>query len=140
MIAGYIIRKAVKDGFEATNQHDLPKVVSAYHDDATLIMPGEIPLSGTFKGKAAIEGWYRKWFDQFPSIHFDIKDIFVKSIFGLRTNTVVVHYDYQETTRDGRVGKNSGVTVIEIKEGKVFLYKDFIFDQGENFKLMWGAV
>jgi ketosteroid isomerase-like protein len=141
MIAGLIIRNAVKDGFEALNQHNLPKVMSAYGDDATLIFPGEVSGSGTFKGKAAIEGWLKTWFDQFPSIHFDIHDVFVKSIFGFRTNVVVAHWDIQETNRDGRVGKNSGVTVLNIKGAKIFREQHFIFDQGaDNFKSLWEAV
>ena len=142
MIAGLIIKRKVKESYaEALSQHDLPKVMSSYHDDATLIYPGEVPASGTFKGKAAIEGWLRQYFDQFPGIHIDIKDVYVKSIFGLRTNTVVIHWDMQLTNRDGLTGKNSGVSVVEIKEGKLFCSKDFPFDQGEdNFKRLWGAV
>jgi len=137
MIAGLIHKRAAKDGFEAINQHDFPKAISPFHDDATLIFPGEIPISGTFKGKAAIEGFFRTWFDQFPSIHFDIKDIYVKSIFGLRNNTVAVRWDVQETTRDGRVGKNSGVTVIDVKGAKIIRLQDFVFDLGENMKRLW---
>jgi ketosteroid isomerase-like protein len=141
MIAGLIIKKKIKEGFEALNQHDLPKAISSWRDDGTLIYPGEVPGNGTFKGKAAIEGWLRQYFDQFPSIHIDIKDIYVKSIFGLRTNTAVIHWDVQFTNRDGRAGKNSGVSVFEIKGGKLFCSKDFPFDQGEdNFKRLWGAV
>ncbi len=121
------------------NQHNLPKVMSSYRDDATVIYPGEVPGSGTFKGKAAIEGWLRQWFDQFQSIHFDIKDIYVKSIFGLRTNTAAIHWDVQLTNRDGRAGKNSGVTVIDIKGGKAFRLTDFIFDPGEENRL-WETV
>jgi ketosteroid isomerase-like protein len=134
MIAELIIKKAAKDGFEAINQHDLPKVMSSYQDDATLIYPGEVPGSGTFKGKAAIEGWWRQWFDQFPSTHFDIKDIYVKSI-----NAAVIHFDAQVTNRDGRAGKNSGVGVYEIKGSKIFREQLFIFDQGED-KRMWETV
>ena len=134
MIAGLIIKKAVKDGFEAINQHDLPKVMSSYRDDATLIYPGEAPGSGTFKGKAAIEGWWRQWFDQFPRTHFDIKDIYVKSI-----NAAVIRWDAQVINRDGRAGKNSGVGVYEIKGSKIFREQLFIFDQGED-KRMWETV
>jgi ketosteroid isomerase-like protein len=134
MIAERIIKKAVKDGFEAINQHDLPNVMSSYRDDATLIYPGEVPGSGTFKGKAAIEGWWRQWFDQFPSTHFDIKDVYVKSI-----NAAVIHWDGQVTNRDGRVGKNSAVGVYEIKGSKIFREQIFIFDQGED-KRMWETV
>jgi hypothetical protein len=34
----------------------------------------------------------------------------------------------------------SGVTVVHLKGGKVFLVKDYIFDLGENFKRSWSAL
>jgi hypothetical protein len=139
MIAGLLAKKGARDSFEAVSQHNVPKVLSSWRDDGTLIFPGEIPLSGTFKGKAAIEGFFKMWFDHFPSIHFDIKDIYVKSIFGFRTNTIVVHWDVEETNRYGRVGKNSGVSVINTKGRKVIRLQDFIFDQSENWKRLWEA-
>lgn len=112
----------------------------ALRDDGVFIYPGEIYASGTFKGKGAVEGWFRNFFDQFPKIQFDVQDICVRDIFALTgTNVVAVHWNIHLTNRDGRVGENSGVTVITIKGGKVFLVKDFIFDLGENFKLNWSA-
>jgi hypothetical protein len=43
----------------------------------------------------------------------------------------------QLTNRDGRAGENSGVTIIVVKGGKVVRVTDFIFDQGEAFRLNW---
>ena len=142
MIGVFIAKKTIANSFEAINQHNLSKFMSAWRDDGVYIYPGEIPESGTFKGRDAVEGWFRNYFDQFPTIQFDIQNICVRNIFDLTgTNVVAVHWDLQFINRDGRVGKNSGVTEINAKRGKVFLVKDFIFDQGEkNFKLMWGAV
>jgi len=140
MIGALVARKAIANAFEALNRHDLTKFMSAWRDDGAFIYPGEIPASGTFRGKSAVEGWFRNFFDQFPRIQFDVQDICVRNISALTgTNVVAVHWNIQLTNRDGRVGQNSGVTVISIKGGKVFLVKDFIFDLGENFKLNWGA-
>jgi len=114
--------------------------MSAWQDDGVFIYPGEITASGTFQGKSAVESWFRNFFDQFPKIQFDIQDICVRNICAFTGNNVVaVHWNIQLTNRDGREGQNSGVTVISIKGGKVFLVKDFIFDLGENFKLNWSA-
>ena len=140
MIGAVVAKRAIADAFEAMNRHDLSRFMSAWRDDGVFIYPGEIPASGTFEGKSAVEGWFRNFFDQFPKIQFDIQDICVRNIFALTgTNVVAVHWNIQLTNRDGRVGQNSGVTVISIKGGKVFLVKDFIFDLGENFKLNWGS-
>ena len=141
MIGALVARKAIAGAFEAMNRHDLPKFMSAWRDDGVFIYPGEIPASGTFRGKSAVESWFRNFFEQFPRIQFDVQDICVRKIFALTgTNVVAVHWNIHLTNRDGRVGENSGVTVISIKGGKVSLVKDFIFDLGENFRLNWSAV
>jgi len=138
MIGAIIARKAIKDAFEALDRHDLSKFMSAWRDDGVFIYPGDIPESGSFKGKSAVESWFRNFLDQFPKIHFDIQDICIKNIFALSgTNVLSVHWNIQLTNRNGREGQNSGVTVIDIVGGKVSRVKDFIFDLGENFRLNW---
>ena len=140
MIGALVARKALAGAFDALNRHDLPKFMSAWRDDGVFVYRGEIPESGTFKGRNAVEGWFRDFFEQFPGIRFDIQDLCVRNIFDLSgTNVVAVHWDVQLTNRDGRVGRNSGVTVVNIKRGKVFLVKDFIFDLGDNFRRNWSA-
>jgi ketosteroid isomerase-like protein len=122
------------------DKHDLAQFMSAWRDDGVFIYPGEIHASGTFRGKSAVEGWFRNFFDQFPKIHFDIRDICVRNIFALGgSNVVAVHWNIQLTNREGRVGQNSGVTVVTIKSGKVVQVQDFISDLGSNFKLNWSA-
>lgn len=140
MIGAIIARKAIAGAFEALNNHDLEKFMSAWSDDATFVYPGEIPQSGTFKGRNAVEGWFKGFFEQFPKIRFDVKDICIKNIFAMSgTNVVIAHWDIYLTNRAGREGQNAGVTAITIKGGKVVHVKDFIFDLGDNFKLNWGA-
>lgn len=140
MIGALVARKAIAGSFKALNRHDLTNFISAWRDDGVFIYPGEISASGTFRGKSAVEGWFRNFFDQFPKIQFDIQDICVRNIFALSGNNVVaVHWNILLTNREGRVGQNSGVTVITVKGGKVAQVKDFIFDLGNNFKLNWSA-
>src|SRR5512141_1725054 len=140
MIGALIARKSVAGAFDALNRHDLAKFMSAWRDDGVFVYPGEIPESGTFRGKSAVEGWFRHFFEQFPEIGFDVHDLCVRNIFDVAgTNVVAVRWDIRLTNREGRVGQNSGVTVVSIKRGKVFLVKDFIFDLGENFRRNWSA-
>jgi ketosteroid isomerase-like protein len=141
MIGAIIARRAIAGAFEALNRHDLTKFMSAWRDDGVFIYPGDIPESGTFSGRTAVEGWFRRFLEQFPEIRFEIQDICVKNIFALGgTNVVSVHWNIYLLNRTGRRGQNSGVTVISIEGGKVVHVKDFIFDLGENFKLNWGAI
>ncbi len=140
MIGTLVAKKALAKAFDALNRHDLPTFMSAWRDDGVFVYPGEIPESGVFQGKNAVETWFRHFFEQFPAIEFNVHDICVRNIFDLAgTNVVAVHWDILLTNRDGRDGKNSGVTVVSIKRGKVFLVKDFIFDLGDNFRRNWSA-
>ena len=140
MIGALVARKALAGAFDALNRHDLPKFMSAWRDDGVFVYPGEIPESGTFQGKNAVEGWFRHFFEQFPGIRFDIRDLCVRNIFDLSgTNVIAVHWDLQLTNREGLAGQNSGVTVVNIRRGKVFFVKDFIFDLGDNFRRNWSA-
>ena len=140
MIGALVARKAIAGSFETLNRHDLTKFMSAWRDDGVFVYPGEIPASGTYSGKNAVEGWFRNFFEQFPKITFEVQDICVRNIFAIGGNNVVaVHWNIQLTNRNGRVGQNSGVTVISITGGKVVMAKDYIFDLGEHFKRNWGA-
>ena len=140
MIGTLIARKSIAASFEAMNQQDLDKFMSAWRDDGVFIYPGEISESGTFEGKDAVRNWFQNFFNKHQKIQFDVYDICVKNIFDLTgTNVAAVHWDMNLINLDGREGQNSGVTVIHIKGGKVFLVKDYFFDLGENFKLNWGA-
>jgi ketosteroid isomerase-like protein len=141
MIGAIMAQKALAKAFDALNRHDLAKFMAAWRDDGVFVYPGDIPESGTFQGREAVEGWFRRFFEQFPEIGFDVHDICVRNIFDLRgTNVVPVHWDLKLTNRAGRVGTNSGVTVVTVERGKVVHVKDFIFDLGDNFRHNWGAL
>jgi len=140
MIGTLVARKAIAKAFRALDDHDLSGFMSAWREDGTFIYPGEIPESGTFQGKNAVEGWFRRFLEQFPQIHFNITDLCVRNLFDLLgTNVIAVHWKIQLTNREGKVGENYGVTVITIEHGKVVQAKDYIFDLGLNFKLNWSA-
>jgi len=140
MIGAIIAKKETAKAFEAMNNHDLPRMMSFFRDDAVFIYPGEIWASGANTGKASIEEWFRKFFDQYPKIQFDIQQICVKNIFAMGgTNVVTVHWNLSLTNRSGRVGENSGVNVITLRAGKIIHDKTFVFDMGQNYKLNWGA-
>lgn len=140
MIGALVARRSLAKAFDALNHHDLPKFMSAWRDDGTFIYPGDIPESGAFKGKNAVEGWFRHFFEQFPKIQFNIQDVCVRNLCDVSgTNVVAVHWDIHLTNREGREGQNSGVTVVRIEHGQAYLVKDYIFDLGENFRRIWSA-
>lgn len=140
MIGALLAKKALASAYEAMNRHDLTAFMSGWHDDAVFIYPGDIPESGTFQGTTEVESWFRRFFEQYPTINFQIHSICVANTFDfLGNNRAAVHWDIQVTNREGRHGQNSGVTVLEIRGGKVVMAKDFIFDLGDNFRRNWSA-
>ena len=140
MIGTIVAKKNLVRSFQAMNNHDIDEFMSGWRDDGVFIYPGEIPVSGTFEGRDAVEKWFQNFFDHYTKIKFDVQDICLKNIFDLTGNNVAaVHWNIELTNRDGREGQNSGVTVITIEGGKVVRVKDFMFDLGQNFKLNWGA-
>jgi uncharacterized protein (TIGR02246 family) len=140
MIGALVARKALAGAFDALNRHDLQKFMAAWRDDGVFVYPGNIPESGIFEGRKAVEGWFRRFFEQFPTIQFDVRDICVRNLSDLvGTNVVAVHWNIRIVNRERREGQNSGVTVVSIERGKVVLAKDFIFDLGDNFRRNWSA-
>ncbi len=140
MIGALIAKRSILGGFEAMNRHDLSRFLAAWRDDASFIYPGDVPASGTFAGKAAVESWFRRFFDQFPHIRFDVRDVCVRNVFdAIGTNVVAARWDLELTNRAGRTGRNNGVTVIELHRGHVCRVQDYIFDLGESFRLNWGV-
>jgi ketosteroid isomerase-like protein len=140
MIGAIIAKMKTRSAFEALNQRDFPKFSAAWRDDCVFIYPGDVKMSGKHEGKAAIEKWFKKFLEQFPQIHFSLKNVCVDNILDfVGTNTVAVHWDLKMTNRDGAKIKNSGVTVITIKFGKALYVKDFFFDSNETVKNAWGV-
>lgn len=108
MIGVFLAKKTIADGYEAMNQRNLSKLMSAFSDDVTFIYPGEVPQSGTFTGKGAIEDWWRNFWEIFPRAQFDIQNICFQNIFDFTgTNVAAVHWNLELTNRDGRIKKNS---------------------------------
>jgi ketosteroid isomerase-like protein len=139
MIGAILARKAVADAFGALGRHDLPTFMNAWRDDGVFIYPGAIAASGTFKGKPAVESWFRGFMEQFPTIDFQLRGVCLASSLDLvGNNRAAVEWHVELVNREGRKGRNDGVTVIDIHRGRVLRARDYIFDLGEEFRRNWG--
>ena len=138
MIGTLLAKWKIASAFKALNQHDLAKFMSGWRDDGVFIYPGDIPESGTFEGKAAVEAWFRRFLDQYPVLDFQVQAVCVRNIFDLVGNNVIAAYwTRRMTNREGREARDSGVSVITARFGKVVKVQDFFFDLGENFRRNW---
>jgi ketosteroid isomerase-like protein len=140
MIGALLAKRALNRAFAALNRRDLAAFMAAWREDGVFVYPGDLPASGTFEGRDEVEGWFRRFLDQFPRIRFDIRGVCIANVLDLvGTNHAAVHWEVELTNREGREGRNSGVTVIDIRSGKAVRAQDFIFDLGEEFRRNWSA-
>jgi ketosteroid isomerase-like protein len=140
MIGAILAKRGIAKGYDAMNRRDLPAMMADWHDDAVFVYPGDVPASGTFEGKSVIEAWFRRYFEQFPAVRFEVLDICVRDIFDMVGNNVIIgHWNVQVTSREGQAGSWSGVSIFTLQRGKVVALKDIIFDVGGEFRRSWGA-
>jgi ketosteroid isomerase-like protein len=140
MIGAILAKRGVAGGYDAMNRRDLPLMMADWHENAVFTYPGDVPASGTYEGRSAIEAWFRRYFEQFPEVRFEVHDICVRDIFDIVGNNVIIgHWTVQVKNREGRTGTWSGVSVFTLRRGKVVALKDIIFDVGDGFRRVWGA-
>lgn len=137
MIGAVIAKKMARSGFDTLNRHDLAEAMRGWAEDATWTFPGNIPISGEAKGKKEVEAAFSKWMERFPQINFTIKEVFVSNIFALgATNNIAVEWDLVEVDHEGKEFRNSGVTIIKVKGGKVVAIREYIFDN-DSLEAAW---
>ena len=88
-IGTILAKRAIGGTFDASNRHDLPKFMSSWRDDGSIVYPGNIPPSGTFRGKSAVEAWFRHLLEHYIGIRFEIQDLCVRNCFDLAGNNLV---------------------------------------------------
>jgi hypothetical protein len=140
MMGAVRAKRGITAGYDAMNQRDLQAIMADWDDDAVFIYPGDVPTSGTYKGKSVIEAWFGRYFEQFPEVRFEVLDVCVRDIFDLVGNNVIIgHWNVEVTSRQGHTGTWSGVSIFTLQRGKVVALKDIIFDVGDEFRRVWGA-
>jgi len=137
MIGAIILKLMAGSGIEEMNRRDAKKILSHYVDDAVYIYPGNMSVSGRKQGKKEVEAFFTKYMQQFPQLHFKIKNTYVKNIFDpFFCNTVAIEFECKYTNRHGESFENSGVTVCRIKWGRVTQMQDYYFNV-ETLERAW---
>jgi hypothetical protein len=140
MIGAILAKRGVIEAYDAMNRRDLPTIMADWEDDAVFTYPGDVIASGTFEGRGIIEAWFRRYFEQFPEVRFDVHDVCVRDIFDIVGNNVIIgHWNVQVANRGGQTGGWSGVSIFTLQRGKVLALKDIIFDVGDEFRRCWST-
>ena len=139
MIGALIAKSKVTSSYDLLNSREIKGFLANWHDESTWVYPGDISVSGEFKGKKAIEEWFQKYLDQFTSIRTILKSVCVKNIFDfVGTNVVAVNWDEELTNKDGNQFQFSGVTIITLKFGKATHVQEYISNTDEELRKAWG--
>ncbi len=138
MIGALILKLALRGAMKDLNQRRKDKIVASYTDDALIKYPGKMSVSGIRKGKAAVQEFFDRYFDQFPQENCVLKESYVKNILALGlSNTIAIRWEKTITNKAGQVFENSGVTVMKVRWGKVAEMLEFYYDV-ETLQKMWG--
>ncbi|HUP42483.1 MAG TPA: nuclear transport factor 2 family protein, partial [Thermoanaerobaculia bacterium] len=139
MIGALVAQRRVRSTYAALNARDLDGFLASWSEDATFTFPGDLPASGTWRGKAEIRAWFEDFLDRFPELRFDIRRVCVARPLALgASNDLAVHWQIALTNRDGVSNRNSGITLIELRAGRVVAARDFIASTGDDFRRVWG--
>jgi len=66
MIGAIIAKRKARGSLQHLNRGDVQAFLEDWADDAVFIYPGNLPISGTIKGKPAIDDWFRRFVNQYP--------------------------------------------------------------------------
>ncbi|MFC1579773.1 nuclear transport factor 2 family protein [Thermodesulfobacteriota bacterium] len=104
--------------FELINKRDMDGFEDTLHEEAEFYFPKTQPLLG----KNRIRRFFQILFRQFPELEFQV----LKTI--IQGSWVAVHWKNKGKNRKNEPYDNEGVTLLEIKEGKITYISDFFKD------------
>jgi len=138
MIGAIAMKWGVRWIFGMMNRKDLAGVMRWWAEDGVFEFPGNTPISGRYQGKQAIEAFFRQVFDRMETMHFTVKRVAVVHTFALGfSNTVLVEWVVDETSRDGISIHAEGITVSDTRRARTIVGRDYFFDT-EPLERMWG--
>ncbi len=140
MIGTIIARHMLRRGFDHLNNGDIEAFLKSVADDAVIHYPGNLPISGKHRGKAAIREWFRTLFSLFSEYRFTVKNIYMKDVFAFGpSNSAALEFDFEATSINGSPYKNTILIVIHLNNAKVVAWQEFIFDY-EAAKVAWASL
>ena len=134
MIGSLIAKMKSSKNLDALNRHDSSTIVNGCSEDVVFVYPGDVKLSGTYKGKEALSTFFKQMFAQFPTVNYKLTDIAVSNPFDLFGNNVIFNrWDVEVVNREGVKMINSGVTVVKLRWTKAY-HVEHIFIPVKSFE------
>ena len=129
MIGALLTRAMVRRGCSYLNTRELDKFMDQWREDAIFIYPGGTRAGGEHVGKDQIRNWWLSFYGQFPSSTFTTRRIYINNIMSMTaSNQVALEWSVQVKNQSGKAFNNHGVSLVDIHNGKISLFEDYIFD------------
>lgn len=123
----------------AFERRDADVLLRDWADDAVFEFGGAGGVSGHFEGKEAIRGWFDRWFTRMESLEMTIRRVAVARPWALGlSNTVMVEFVAEETSHDRVTTHTEGVTVYDVRRGRVVRARNYLFDEQSEIGV-WGT-
>jgi len=106
-------KEAIIRYFEKLNASE-PDLLEIFADDVQYVVPGDMPVSGTFRGKEQIMNMWLGFFERLEYIKVHPKELVAEG------NTVVVRARGEAKTKAGNDYNNLYVFFFRFKDEKVF--------------------
>ncbi|MCW5873816.1 MAG: nuclear transport factor 2 family protein [Anaerolineales bacterium] len=113
----FILKRILRSAFEKLNRGDYASILGQFAPDFQHIFYGDHALSGTRTTSKSNGEWYRRLYEIFPDLHFDLLNM---DVSGFPWNTTAsVQWKDRFSGPDGTVYNNQGVHVFRLKWGRV---------------------
>jgi ketosteroid isomerase-like protein len=120
-----LVRRKAQATYRALSRGDYETVVRGFASDAILKFPGDHAFAGTFEGRAAIRGWFKRLHETFPDFRLEPEAILVN---GFPWDTVVAtRFTVTATLPNGNPYVNTGMQFLRLRWGRIVedvLYED----------------
>ena len=137
MIGAIVGRIMATRSADAISRGDLAAYLSRWSGDVTFVCQGEISMAGTFTGKDEVKRWHERMLEQFPERRVTITNFYTRNFFGLLSNDFAAEWEWSGTNKDGRRGRNTGVTILRMRKGKATFVQQYVFEADAQ-REAWG--
>lgn len=110
--------KFIQEFFDVFNHRNLGKMENLLRADTEFYFPKAQPLVG----KNRILRFFNILFRQYPQLNFEIQRIIVQG------HQAAIHWTNQGKNKRDVPYENEGVTILELKNGKIRFISDFFKD------------
>lgn len=122
-VAIYKNVETVRRGYEAFNAGDMKALSELFHEKATWHVPGKSPMSGDYKGRDAIFGYFgRLGQETMGTLKAELQHLLSDDdgrVVGIQRDTA---------TRNGKTLSINTCIVFELKDGRVVSGTEYVYD------------